>query len=1007
MTEPNTPLMRQYHAVKKQHPGALLLFRLGDFYELFYDDALVASRILQITLTSRNKEKGQAVPMCGVPYHAAENYISRLIRAGHKVAICEQMEQPGPGKKIVRREVIRVLTPGTAAGTALIEPKENNFLAAIARGTLRPARRVARAHAQGGAGAAPAKREGGFFGISATAVNGDADESALRQLDAAPFAQDAADEIVIGLAYVDLSTGDFRATEFSGRNAEARLRDELGILQPREVLIPRPTTLFPVTSPGSADSLGSVPTRLDDWIFEPQYATRLLEEQFRVAALAGFGLDGHAQATAASGAVVHYLRETSMIGARKPEDASAVPSLRPAGVGLEHLDRIVYYEQQNAMLLDAVTVRNLELIEPSYGDDSSATLLRAMDETATGMGARLLRAWMLRPEISLPEIEARLDAIAELKAQTVMREEIRKELESVLDIERLTSKITLGTASPRDLLALRASLDRLPIIRGFLPQPKQPNAAHEPGKNETNAAAGAKPGGKLSQIARLAELRAQMDEMADVRDIIARGIADDPPALPNDAGVIRRGFNAELDELRDIMKQGRQIIASMEERERKRSGIASLKIRYNQVFGYYIEISKANLHLAPADYERKQTLVGAERFTSGELKEYERKVLSAEERVLVIERRLFSEIREAIAREAARLRRTAAAIAQVDVLIDFARIAAGRNYVRPEFAELREATEAHEAGEAAETEEPTSKGSATSTGGMDGGRVMMIVGGRHPVIEKLIEERGERFVPNDLYLDDESQFLLVITGPNMGGKSTYLRQAALIAILAQMGSFVPATQAKLPIFDRIFTRIGASDNLARGRSTFLVEMSEVAAILNTATSASLVLLDEVGRGTATFDGLSIAWAVVEALHAGSRPYTLFATHYHELTDLEQLLPGVKNVHVSVQEAGSEIVFLRRVEPGSADKSYGIEVARLAGLPNDVIVRAREILRRHEQSEEQLTVELSPGAATPPPQQAAFTAIDQSVLESLRGANLNHLTPIEALNLLAALQRQLK
>ncbi|HYL45649.1 MAG TPA: DNA mismatch repair protein MutS, partial [Candidatus Limnocylindrales bacterium] len=452
----------------------------------------------------------------------------------------------------------------------------------------------------------------------------------------------------------------------------------------------------------------------------------------------------------------------------------------------------------------------------------------------------------------------------------------------------------------------------------------------------------------------------------------------------NAPGVIRRGYDGELDELREVSKQGRQIIAGMEERERKRTGIASLKIRYNQVFGYYIEVSKPNLHLVPADYERKQTLVNAERFTSSELKEYERKVLSAEERVLDIERRLYAEIREAIAREAARVRRTAAAVAQVDVLVNFARIAAARNYTRPVFTE------------------------GARTAATEAARgMLMIAGGRHPVIERLVEERGERFVPNDLYLDDEKQFLLIITGPNMGGKSTYLRQAALISILAQMGSFVPAAEAKLPIVDRIFTRIGASDNLTRGRSTFLVEMSEVAAILNTATPASLVLLDEVGRGTATFDGLSIAWAVVEALHAGARPKTLFATHYHELTELEQLLPGVRNVHVTVEEAGSEIIFLRRVEAGSADKSYGIEVARLAGLPGAVISRAREILKMHEQSEDKLTEELSPGAAPPPVEQKSFTALDEKVLAALRGAELERLTPLEALNLLAALQRQLK
>jgi DNA mismatch repair protein MutS len=919
--------MQQYHAVKRQHPAALLLFRLGDFYELFYDDAKVASKILQITLTSRNKEKEGAVPMCGVPYHAAENYIARLIRAGHKVAICEQMEEPGPGKKIVRREVIRVLTPGTATGAGLIEAKENNFLAAVARSSAASA-------AMGAAGGRASSRTAGGAGA-------------------------------IGLAFVDLSTGEFRATEFSGERAEARLRDELGILRPREVLLPQPVSLFPSSVPAASElnGLGAVETRLDDWVFEANHATRLLEEHFRVAGLEGFGLSEHPQAVGAAGALVHYLRETSAIGARKPEDAAVVPSMRPAGTGLEHLDRIAYYEQQDAMILDQVTARNLELVEASSGDDARATLLAAIDETATGMGARLLRSWVLRPEISIGEIEARLEAVAQLKAQTVAREEIRKDLEGILDLERLTSRVTLGVVTPRDLLALRGSLERIPSVRAQI----------------VPITAGS---------SRLATLCDEMDEMADVRDLITRGISEEPPAMVNEPGVIRRGYYVELDELRDITKQGRQIIAAMEERERKRTGIASLKIRYNQVFGFYIEISRANLHLAPADYERKQTLVNAERFTSGELKEYERKVLSAEDRVLEIERRLYGEIREAIAREAARLRRTAAAIAQLDVLVNFARIAASRHYSRPQFTS------------------GATEGEASAKSGPRIGS-MLIAGGRHPVIEKLLEERGERFVPNDLYLDEDTQFLLVITGPNMGGKSTYLRQAALMSILAQMGSFVPAAEARLPVLDRVFTRIGASDNLARGRSTFLVEMSEVAAILNTATSASLVLLDEVGRGTSTFDGLSIAWAVVEALHAGARPKTLFATHYHELTELEQLLPGVKNVHVAVQEAGREIVFLRRVEPGSADKSYGIEVARLAGLPNPVIRRAREILRRHEESEDKLTEQLSPGAIPPSAQQVSFAAIDEEVLASLREADVNALTPLEALNLLAALQKQLK
>ncbi|HEV2298722.1 MAG TPA: DNA mismatch repair protein MutS [Candidatus Acidoferrales bacterium] len=898
MTEPTTPLMQQYHAIKRQHPNALLLFRLGDFYELFFEDAVAASRELQITLTSRNKEKGQAVPMCGVPYHAAESYIARLIRNGHRVAICEQTEEPSKAKKLVRREVIRVLTPGTATDLPSLESRGNHFLAAVAR--------------------EPAGKK-------------------------------------IGLAFVDLATGEFRATEFSGASAEMRLRDELEILGPREILLPRPASLFPEAAASSFENLGATETRLDEWIFDTSRAERVLTEQFRVAMLEGFGLAGHTQAIGAAGALVHYLRETSAIGASEGGNGTALLHLRPAGRGLEHLDRIAFYEQQDALVLDHVTVRNLELVAPSAEDDESATLLASLDHSATGMGARLLRSWILRPAIALDEIEARLDAVAELRGATVVREEIRRDLDQIFDLERLTSRITLGTVMPRDFLGLKRSLETIPILRGFLSKCKS---------------------------ARLAALHGQLDELSDVRDSIGRAIADDPPAQATEPGIIRRGYHAELDELRDLSKSSKQIIAAMEERERKRTGIASLKIRFNQVFGYYIEISKPNVHLAPADFERKQTLVNAERYTSPELKEYERKVLDADERILEIERRLYRELREAIAAQAGRLRQTATAVAQLDVLVNFARLATERNYTRPMFTE-------HEPGH--------------SRSG-DGRGELSIGGGRHPVIENLLEARGERFVPNDLYLDDVKQPILIITGPNMGGKSTYLRQAALIVVMAQIGSFVPATEARLPLVDRIFTRIGASDNLARGRSTFLVEMSEVAAILNTASPASLVLLDEVGRGTATFDGLSIAWAVVEHLHEHARPRTLFATHYHELTELERLLAGVKNVHVSVREAGSEIIFLRRVEPGSADKSYGIEVARLAGLPAEVVHRAREILAEHEKSEDRLTEELSPGAVAPQP--VMFSALDRDVLDALRKADLDNLKPIEALNLLAALKKQL-
>jgi DNA mismatch repair protein MutS len=573
--------------------------------------------------------------------------------------------------------------------------------------------------------------------------------------------------------------------------------------------------------------------------------------------------------------------------------------------------------------------------------------------TVTGMGARLLRSWMMRPLIDPVAIEARLNAVANLVQQTMVRGEIRKELKGILDLERITSRVTLGLATPRELVALCKSLARLPLLKNFLTPP---------------------PAGGSELLRRIFS---EIDELSDVRERLERGIADEPPALATTPGMIRSGFDGELDELRDLSQHSKQIIAAMEERERRRTGIASLKIRFNSIFGYYIEISKVNLHLAPADYERKQTLVNAERFTSAELKEYERKILAADERIAEIENRLFVELRSGVAAHAARLRVTASAIAQLDVLTSFAKLAAERGYCRPEFNATGE---------------------------------LLIVDGRHPVIEELLRQRGERFVPNDLYLESQRQQLLLITGPNMGGKSTYLRQAALIVLMAQMGCFVPARQAKLPVTDRIFTRIGASDNLARGRSTFLVEMSEVAAILHHATPASLVLLDEVGRGTSTFDGLSIAWAVVEHLqkHTGAR--TLFATHYHELTELADLLSAVKNVHVSVKETPNEIVFLRRVEPGSADKSYGIEVARLAGLPRSVIERAREVLLRHEQNEHELSETLSPGVngsgSHNGDQAVLFTALDREVIEKLRGADLDQLKPLDALNLLAELKKQI-
>jgi DNA mismatch repair protein MutS len=866
MNEPSTPLMRQYAAIKNAHPAALLFFRLGDFYELFFDDAVIAARELQITLTSRNKEKGVAVPMCGVPYHAAESYISKLIRKGFKVAVCEQTEDPRVAKKLVRREVTRVVTPGTAADSWL-SSEENNFLAALSKAGER-----------------------------------------------------------VGFAALDLSTGEFRATEFSGEDAAGRVEEELEQLRPKELLYASSAPLFEAARPSPGCDWAA--TALDDWIFAPDHAIPLLENQFGVLSLEGFGLVGKPAAAAAAGAILYYARSTQR-------------------GNLDHVDRVGFYERHHCLVLDAVTVRNLELIEPLFaGPDSGVTLFRCLDVTVTAMGKRLLRAWMLRPSIEAGEINARLDAVEAQTKHLVPREELRRALDGIFDLERLLSRVTLETANPRDVLALAASLAKIPAVRTALEQ---------------------------FAAERLKTLRASVDELTDLRQRIDRSIVPEPPISPADGGIIASGVDRELDELRDLSRNSKQYLAQVEQRERQRTGIASLKVKFNNVFGYYLEISKPNLHLVPEGYERKQTLVNAERFTTPELKEYEAKILDAQEKIVSIERRLFADLRAAIAAEARRIRQTALALAQVDVLASLAHVAALRHYCRPKF---------------------------------DDSTDIEVLAGRHPVIEQQeLAGAGQRFVPNDLYLNATTDSVLVLTGPNMGGKSTYLRQAALIVILAQMGSFVPARSARLGVVDRVFTRIGASDNLARGRSTFMVEMTETAAILHTATPHSLILLDEIGRGTATYDGLAIAWAAIEYIHARTRAKTLFATHYFELTELAELLSGVKNYHVAVKETGNGIAFLRKVEPGAADRSYGIEVAKLAGLPHEVIERARAVLVEHESAGQQVRGQLTPRAGPLSNQLTIFTALSQPVLEKLRELDLNRLTPLEALNLLAELKQQ--
>jgi DNA mismatch repair protein MutS len=884
-----TPMLRQYHEIKRQHPGALLFFRMGDFYELFFDDAIIAAKEMEITLTARNREKGQPIPMCGVPHHAASGYIAKLVRKGYRVAICEQTEDPKKSAtKLVRREVIRIITPGTAIDSQLLEARENNYLAAVC---------------------------GGGQGMAA--------------------------------AFLDLSTGEFLTTEFTGEAAWERVLEQLDCFSPREILFPKSLEILfkpkkkteeessgvvqeSTGEPAAFQLSGRAPALnpIDEWLFAHEFTRGLLLSQFDVASLDGFGLAGHVFATAAAGAIINYVRET-----QKAEAA--------------HISGVSYFEPNDYLILDSPTVRNLELVE-TLGGSRSQTLLGVLDETVTGMGSRLLKQWILRPSMKLGELNARLDSVNELKTALILRDRLRSELKQIADLERLIGRINLGRATPRDLVALKTSADCLPNVKDLL----------------------ADASSSLLEV-----LTESLDELADLRELIGESIVDEPPATLNDSGYIRAGYDAELDELRGISTSGKSFIAAIESRERTRTGIATLKVKFNNVFGYFIEISKANLRNTPSDYERKQTLVNAERYTTPELKEYEQKVLGAEERINEIEQEIFTELRQVVAIQTRRVQAVAQAIALLDALLSLAEVAARRNYCRPTLGEDDE---------------------------------FFIRTGRHPVIEAM----GERFIPNDTYLNNSTDRLLIITGANMGGKSTWLRQCALIAIMAQIGSFVPADEARLSILDRVFTRVGASDNLASGRSTFMVEMTETANILNTATPRSLVLLDEVGRGTATFDGLSLAWAIAEYLHDNPQhaAKTLFATHYHEMTDLAKLLPGVRNYQMAVKESGGAIVFLRKVVEGTASKSYGIDVARLAGLPRSVVERAREILTNLEANE--LDVMGRPKLARhlpsrkKAPQPTLFEALNEAVIDELRNLETHDLSPEQALEALRKLKERL-
>jgi DNA mismatch repair protein MutS len=929
-----TPVMRQYFAAKAAHPDCLMFCRIGDFYELFYEDAEIAARELQLTLTARDREKKQ--PMCGVPYHAAEQYIQRLLRKGYRVALCEQMEDPKLTKKIVRREVTRVLTPGTVVDSGL-GAEQSNWLAAVC-------------------------------------------------------AQGTAATLCVGLAVIDLSTGEFAAMEFTGATASAQLADELGRVRPVEILFPDSGPLTAAvggvsnrlrfgldtgeTAEGSFFEGVRTRTPLEAWVFTPEYACPLLRRQLGVQSLDGMGLSGHETAAVAAGAVVHYLQKT-MQG------------------GLEHIDGIRFHGRDECLLLDAASVRNLELVEPLFsGESVQTTLFYTMDECCTPMGKRLLRSTILRPSNDVQEIEARLDAVGEAVGDLPRREALRRAMGKVQDLERLLGRIALDSAGPREVTALGATLSWLPGVRDAV--------AHFTAKRwaalatvSTDFPHTAPP----SSTALFTAHGAGFDALGDLHRMISETLAEEPPVTLADGGVIRPGVDPELDELRELGRSGRQALAAIEERERQRTGIASLKVRFNSIFGYYLEVTKANSKSVPADYERKQTLVNAERFTTPELKDYETKILTAQERSLEIERRIFAELRRKLLDAATRMRDTARRIAEIDLLANFAHLAALRGWVRPQ---------------------------------VDQSGQLEFIAARHPVVERRLEESGTgRFVPNSLSLEAwfagtshtaqeaptaeqesvHAPSLGLITGPNMGGKSTYLRQAALLVIMAQCGSFVPAERLRLGLVDSIYTRIGASDNVARGRSTFMVEMTETAAILNTATARSLVLLDEMGRGTATYDGLSLAWATVEHLHDKVGARTLFATHYHELTLLEQRLSRLKNLRVTVKETAAGIVFLHTVETGAASKSYGIEVARLAGLPPVVIARAREVLKLHERAEAQqveraLEIAEQPGRGVPL-QMTMFTPLSQKIVDRLAELDVDGLTPRDALTLLAELQRELR
>ncbi|MGD9031736.1 MAG: DNA mismatch repair protein MutS [Desulfobacteraceae bacterium] len=851
-----TPMLRQYLSIKGEYPDAILFFRMGDFYEMFFDDAKVASKILGITLTSRGSYNGQKVPMCGVPHHSSQSYIARLVENDWKVAICEQTEDPKKSKGIVKRDVVRVVTPGSVTEDGDVDSKSNLYIAAVAGATDRH-----------------------------------------------------------GLAHLDLSTGVFRVTEIGDW---AELIDELGRIDPAEVLVLEKDELV------KRKSLSTYRLEvLDQDLFDEGRAGHLLKEQLGVRSLTGFGCEGMDQGIIAAGAIVYYLKETQK---GNPD----------------HIKELVTYRLGDFMFLDESTSRNLELFKTMRRGSIKGSLFHVLDKTVTPMGSRLLKRWIGYPLLDMNEIRRRLAAVKGFRDDEIFREDVRGALEGIYDLERLNARISLGRANAKDLVALKSSILRLPAMKKRLAS---------------------------ATSSLLTEISMKLDTLQDVGQLIEKAICEEPPVSLKEGGLIKEGYNGALDRLISVTRNGKDWIAQLVSSERKRTGISSLKVGYNKVFGYYIEVSKANLHLAPPDYIRKQTLVNGERYITEALKEYEEMVLGAEEKRVELEYEIFGQIRESVARENQRIKQTAGLIGELDALAGLAETAQLSNYTCPEVRD---------------------------------DEVIDIVDGRHPVIELTV--RDEDFVPNDIHLDDKDHQFLIITGPNMAGKSTILRQTALTVLMAQMGSFIPASRGNIGMVDRIFTRVGASDDLARGQSTFMVEMNETANILRHATSKSLVILDEIGRGTSTYDGLSIAWAVAESLHdrADKGVRTLFATHYHELTDLIATKQRVKNFNIAVKEWNDQIIFLRKLVPGGTSRSYGIQVARIAGLPREVIERAREILDNLEGEEldevgrprlaRSQGIEDEEGRL----QLNLFGLQDQRLQKWVRKLDISSMTPLEAL-----------